>query len=187
MSTAANVPNPTSRDVIKFGGLGILIGLIIILIAEAQISYHNIMALRQSLLSRFDTNSETQYLLGQANYAGLKGDYAEVSSILLPNLNKFTDRVEASEAYSLLGTAEFQLGHPQLAAGYFELMYANNPTSHNLYTLAVAYDGGGDLDKALEKYALVVAFQDGTTQPYEMAYVQQRIQEIMKIKGIQSP
>ena len=189
MSTTKDTRKNTLRDLIKFGCLGILIGFIIIAIVEIKISYQNIMALRQVLLTRFNTGSETQYLLGKAGYVGLRGESEEVISILLPNMNKFTDRKEASEAYSLLGTAEFQLGHPQLAAGYFELMYANNPTSHNLYTLALAYDHGGNLEKALEKYALVVSFQDGTAPPNEIAYAQQRIQEIMTIKGInnQSP
>jgi tetratricopeptide (TPR) repeat protein len=189
MSITTKTLNHSFRDIIKFGCLGVLIGFIVITIVEIKISYQNIMSLRQVLLSRFDTGSEAQYLLGKASYAGLRGENEEVLSILLPNINKFTNRIEASEAYSLLGTAEYQLGHPQLAAGYFELMYSNNPTSHNLYTLALAYDGGGSLEKALEKYALVASFQDGTVQPNEIAYAQQRIQEIMKIKGInnQSP
>jgi tetratricopeptide (TPR) repeat protein len=151
---------------------------------EMKISYQNIMAMRQVLLIRFKSDSETQYLLGKAGYAGLRGEYENVISILSPNISKFTNRIEASEAYSLLGTAEYKLGHPQLAAGYFELMYANNPTSNNLYTLALAYDGGGNLEKALEKYALVISFQDGTIQPDKLAHAQQRIQEIMTIKGI---
>ncbi len=184
MSTITKTPNHTFRDIIKFGCLGILIGFLIIALVEIKISYQNIMALRQALLTRFETKSKTQYLLAQAGYAGLKGQNEEVISILLPNIKKFTNQKEASEAYSLLGTAEFQLGHPQLAAGYFELTYANNPTSRNLYKLAVAYDSGGSLEKALEKYALVVSLQDGTIQANEIVYAQQRIQEIMKIKGI---
>lgn len=187
MLTKKNTNN-TFLDLIKFGGLGILIGFIVIAITEIKISYQNIQSIRQTMSTRLNSGSETQYLLGKASYEGLKGNYEEVISVLLPNINKFSDRVEAAEAYSYLGIAEFQLGHPQLAAGYFELMYTNYPTSHNLYTLALAYDKGGNLGKALEKYALVVSFQDGTAQAGEIAYAQQRIQEIMAIKGVnQSP
>ena len=184
MFTTKKVVNNPFRDIVKYGCLGVLVGLIIISIVEIKISYQNIMAMRQVMLMRFNSGSETQYLLGKAGYAGLQGQSEEVISILLPNMTKFTDRMEASHAYSLLGTAEFQLGHPQLAAGYFELMYANNPTSHNLYVLATAYDQGGNLNKALEKYALVVSYQDSTTQPAEVLYAQQRIQEIMTLKGL---
>lgn len=167
----------------KFGCLGVFIGLTIIAIAEMKISYQYIKIMRQGLIMQLNSGSETQYLLGKAGYAGLKGESQEVISILSPNLSKFIDRNEASQAYGLLGTAEFQLGHPQLAAGYFELMYANQPTSHNLYTLAIAYDKGGNLEQALEKYALVVSFQDQTSQSGEIFYAQKRIQEIMAIKS----
>lgn len=185
MNTAKSTgKNNEFKDMFKFGCLGLLIGIIIIGLVEIKLSYQNIIVLRQVLLNHFNSNNETQYLLGKASYAGLQGEYENVSSILVPNLSKFTDRTEASEAYGLLGTAEFQLGHAQIAAGYFELMYANNPTSHNLYTLAAAYDGGGNLDKALEKYALLLSYHDGTIPIEKLAFAQQRLQEIMTIKGL---
>jgi len=184
MNTAKSTGKSNSfKDMFKFGCLGLFIGFIVISIVEIKISYHNITAIRQVLLSHLTSDSETKYLLGKARYAGLKGEYEDVNSILSPNISKFTNRVEASEAYELLGTAEFQLGHPQLASGYFELMYANNPISYNLYTLAVAYDGGGNLDKALEKYALLISFHDGTIPLDKLVFAQQRLQEIMTIKG----
>src|SRR5215216_7706929 len=121
-TTKSTGKNNAFKDMFKYGCLGLIIGFIIIGLVEIKLSYQNIIALRQVLLSHFNSNSETQYLLGKASYAGLKGEYENVSSILVPNFSKFTDRAEASEAYGLLGTAEFQLGHPQVAAGYFELM-----------------------------------------------------------------
>lgn len=172
------------KEIFKFGCLGLFLGFIVIGIVELKISYHNIIAIRRVLISHLTSNSETQYLLGKARYAGLNGQYEEVNAILLPNISKFTDRLEASEAYEMMGGAEFQLGHPQLASGYLELMYANNPTSYNLYTLAMAYDGGGNLDKALEKYALLLSFHDETITVDKLAFAQQRLQEILTIKGI---
>src|SRR5688500_20006898 len=105
MSTTKNSPTNSFKDLIKFGCLGILIGFIVIAVVEIKISYQNIMSLRQVLLTRFNSGSETQYLLGKAGYAGLNGESTEVMPILLPNISKFTDPKEASEAYSLLGTA----------------------------------------------------------------------------------
>jgi hypothetical protein len=190
MYTSNNtVKKSAFKDIIKFGCLGILMGFIIIAVVEIKLNIESIRKIDQELMTNFESGSETQYLLGKAGYAVLNDDNEAVISILLPNISKFTNRNEASQAYGFLAAAEYKLGHPQLAAGYLELMYANEPTTHNLYTLALAYDGGGNLKKALEKYALVVSFQDGTVQPNEIAYAQQRIQEIMAINGInnQSP
>ena len=185
MHTAKSTGKSNSlKDMFKFGCLGLFIGFMVIGMVEMKLSYHNIIALRQILLNQLKSDSETQYLLGKASYAGLMGKYEDVNSILLPNLGKFTNRVEAAKAYGLLGTAEFQLGHPQLASGYFELMYANNPTSSNLYTLAVSYDEGGNLDKALEKYALLLSYHDATIPMDKLAFAQQRLQEIMTLKGL---
>ena len=66
-------------------------------------------------------------------------------------------------------------------------MYANKPTSQALYLTAVAYDRGGNLDNALEKYSLVLAINDGTVSAGDLAQAQQRIQEIMTIKGLSNP
>ncbi len=184
MSENKKSTNKPFRDILKFGCLGVLIGFLIIAIIQLRISYINIMSIRQDFNTRLNNSNEPQYLYAKAQYVGLKGDFQSVIDILAPNMNKFTNRSEAADAYLLLGTAEYQLGHPLLAAGYFELTYANNPIAHNLYTLALAYDAGGNLDKALEKFSLALAIQDGTVQPQEIAYAQQRIQEIMTIKGI---
>lgn len=183
MSANIKATNNSLKDVLKFGCLGLLIGFLITVIIEIQLGYTEITSIRQAFITRLNGDSETQYLLAKAEYSGLNGDTQEVINILLPNINKFSNRFEAAVAYQLLGTAEFQLGHPLLAAGYFELMYANNPTSKNLYTLALAYDGGGNLDKAIEKFAIAISVNDGTMQSQEIAYAQQRIQEIMMIKN----
>ena len=187
MSATKNLLINTFKDMFKFGCLGVIVGLLIIVIAEAQISYQTILDGRQTLLRHFNAGTETQYLLGQAAYAGFKDDYESVISILSPNMNKFTNRTEAAEAYVYLGIAELQLGHPQLAAGYFELTYANKPMSHNLFLLAVSYDQGGNIEKALEKYTLLVSIQDQTTRSDDIAYAQNRIREILTIKGISNP
>lgn len=175
--------NRPIRDIFKFGCLGILIGFLITASVEVRLSYINITSIRQQLLAYLNSDSETQYLLAKGDYLRRMGKSQEVINLLSPNINKFTNRLEAADAYTLLGIAEFQLGHPLLAAGYFELTYVNNPNSKNLYSLALAYDEGGNLDKALEKFALAVSVNDGSMLPQEIAYSQQRIQEIIMLKN----
>jgi len=185
MSTTKS--NNSLKDLFRFGCSGVLIGFLVIILAEARISYNNIRVNRHGLFNHFNAGTETQYLLGKAAYASFKGESENVVTSLASSMNKFTNRMEAAEAYFYLGSAELNLGHPQLAAGYFELMYANNPTAHGLFVVAISYDQGGNLDQALEKYTLFVSFQDGTTQANEVSHAQQRIQEIMTIKGLVNP
>lgn len=182
MSTSSKSTNNSLRDVLKFGGLGFLIGFLIIVATQVKYSYMNVMSIQQRFMMQVNGDSETQYLLAKAEYMGFNGQYQEVIDILSPNIQKFTNRYEAAKANGLIGTAEFQLGYPLLAAGHFELVYVNNPTSRNLYTLALAYDAGGNLNKALEKFTLVISTNDGTLQYEEIAYAQQRINEIQQVK-----
>lgn len=187
MSITKNSFTSTLKEILAFGGTGIIIGLLVIAIAEAKMSFESIARIRQGIEQHFDAGTETQYLLGKACYAWYKGESENVVSILSPNISKFTDRSEAAEAYYYLGISELNLGQPLLAAGYFELMYANKPTSQALFLTAVAYDRGGNLDNALEKYTLLLAVSDGTVGSGDLAQVQQRIQEIMMIKGLSNP
>jgi tetratricopeptide (TPR) repeat protein len=187
MSIAKNSFSSTLKEIFTFGGIGLLIGLLVIAIAEAKLSFETASTIRQGIVQHFDAGTETQYLLGQASYAWFKGEYQNVVTILSPNIGKFKERSEAAEAYYYLAASQFNLGQHLLAAGYFELMYANKPTSQALYLTAVAYDRGGNLDNALEKYSLVLAINDGTVNSGDLAQARQRIQEIMTIKGISNP
>src|ERR1044071_3503285 len=106
------------KDIIKFGCLGIVMGFMVIAFAEIKLNIESIRKIHQELMTNFESGSETQYLLGKAGYAVLNDDNEAVVSILLPNISKFTNRNEASQAYGFLAASEYKLGHPQLAAGY---------------------------------------------------------------------
>jgi len=183
MSTTPKLIPNSLKDILKFGSLGLLIGFLVIVITEIKYSYMDITSIQQRFMAQVNGDSETQYLLAKAEYMGLKGQNQEVIDLLSPNIQKFTNRYEAAKANGLIGTAEYQLGHPLLAAGHFELMYVNSPTSENLYKLALAYDAGGSLSKALEKFTLAIAANDGSMQIEEIAYAQQRIHDIQQVKN----
>lgn len=182
MSTSPKFIHSPLRDILKFGGIGLLIGFLVIVIAQIKYSYMDITSIQQRFMAQVNGDSETQYLIAKAQYFALKGQNQEVIDTLSPNIQIFTNRYEAAKANGLLGTAEFQLGHPLLAAGHFELMYVNNPTSENLYKVALAYDAGGNLNTALEKFMLAISANDGSLQPEEIAYAQQRIRDIQQIQ-----
>ena len=171
-------------DPIHFLSIGLLIGLGLVAFRQAWAVYDNVTAIQRYFDQRFLQGSETKDLLTRASLAGLNGDYEGVKSMLIPNLSKFTDPAEAADAYSYLGTAEYKEGHPQLAAGYFEKMYLNKPSSANLYTVAAAYDAGGNLDSALLDYSLFLSTLDSTGTPAMVSAAQQRVNEIQVLKGI---
>ncbi len=178
--------NSPSRDAVLYLGLGLVIGLALIAARQVWALYRNVADIHAYFDQRI-TASETQGLLAKATMAGLNGDYEGVKSILLPNIEKFTNAAEAGEAYSLLGKAEYSLGHPQLAAGYFEKMYLYEPSSGNLFTLAQTYDEGGNLDLALSHYSLFLSSLDATATGDMINFAQQRVREIMRLKGLATP
>ncbi len=175
-----------ARDAVLYLALGLLIGLALIAARQAWALYRNVTDIHAYFDQRL-TTSETQGLLGKATMAGLNGDNEGVKAILLPNIEKFTNAAEAAEANSLLGKAEYNLGHPQLAAGYFEKTYLYQPSSANLFTLAQTYDAGGNLDQALSHYSLFLSSLDPTATGDMIIFAQQRVREIMGLKGLPTP
>jgi tetratricopeptide (TPR) repeat protein len=183
--TVARAESP-ARDAVLYLGLGLLIGLALIAARQAWAVYRNVADIHTYFDQRLAT-SETQGLLGKATMAGLAGDNEGVKSILLPNIEKFTNVAEVAEANSLLGKAEYNLGHPQLAAGYFEKVYLYEPNSANLFTLSQTYDTGGNLDQALTHYTLFLSSLDPTATGEMIIFAQQRVREIMGLKGLATP
>jgi hypothetical protein len=110
----------------------------------------------------------------------------KVIELLLARLDQLTRPDDLARAYDYLGQAEMQLGHFQLAAGYFEKLYAYQPTAENLFMLATAYDLGGDLERALEKYLALLGLGD-TVPPDMRATVEQRIQDLRDVLGTPTP
>jgi tetratricopeptide (TPR) repeat protein len=114
-------------------------------------------------------------LFVQAELASEKNDFQKVIDLLEPKLSSLTRLEEQKEALHLLGDAEYQLGHYQLAAGYFEKLYQISPTTLDLLYLATAYDDGGNQKKALEMYLQILAANDPNIPPDLMKVVQYRV------------
>jgi tetratricopeptide (TPR) repeat protein len=186
MSKTINQRTLPFKDAIVFTGIGLLFGLFIILVRQVAAVYTNEMDIQRYLNDELN-GSATQALLGKATIAGLNGNNEEVISILLPNLAEFTDPLEQSSAYTFLGKAEYNLGQKLLAASYFQNAYSDNPTSKTLYSMAVSYDEGGNLDRAFQSYSLFIAAPDETASPDMIDHAQQRITEIMTSKTVQTP
>jgi len=130
-----------------------------------------------TLLSTPTPNSQHKNLLDQAEMELAAGRPENVKGILLPQLKDWESPVDLAEAYELLGEAELQQYHYQLAAGFFEKLYIYDPSAENLYRLAEAYDIGGDLERAQEKYQALVDMEDPQASEYRF-FAQSRLVEI---------
>jgi tetratricopeptide (TPR) repeat protein len=96
----------------------------------------------------------------------------KVKDLLLPHLKNLHTLSDLARAYRLLGDAEWMIGHYQLAAAYYEKLFAIEPTFDNLLMLAYAYDAGGNLELAYQKYYLLANMEgeevDGSRADIEM-------------------
>ncbi len=110
----------------------------------------------------------------------------KVLDLILPILDQLQQPDDLAHAYYYLGRAESQLGHFQIAAAYYEKLYAYQPTAENLFLLAMAYDLGGDLDHALEKYMLLLEWEDAEGDAYREP-ANARIQAIIEVIGTPTP
>jgi len=118
----------------------------------------------------------------------VKNEPQKVLDLLLPQLDQLTDSSDLARAYALVGKAEFQLGRFQLAAVYFEKLYGLQPTAENLFSLATAYDLGGDLRHALEKYQALAEWQGAEADlDYYKDVAQERIGFITDVLGTPTP
>jgi hypothetical protein len=90
--------------------------------------------------------------LDEAEEALNSGNPEKVRGLLYPMIETWTSNDDRVRGYELLGKAEWAQGHPQLATPHFEKLYFYEPTAENLFTLATAYDAGGNICLALKKY-----------------------------------
>jgi tetratricopeptide (TPR) repeat protein len=107
-----------------------------------------------------------QGLFEQAEYYLANWEPEKVKPLLFPRLGELQNDEELAQAYKLLGDAEYQQGHSQIAAGFYESVYTYQPSVGNLIFLARLYDMGGDLVHALEKYELLLALEDPAAETY---------------------
>ncbi len=127
-----------------------------------------------------------QDLLSEAERSLEFGEAEKVSMLLYPAIETWTSSTEKAQGYKFLGDAEIALGHPQLAAPYYEKVYFYAPTADNLYILAITYDMGGNLCKALEYYKQLDAWADQEGE-FDREFVKSRIEDINCTLGTPSP
>ena len=128
----------------------------------------------------------SQALLDQAENDLADGQAQQVIDTLLPAMDQFHTDADQALANEYLGQAEFQLGHFQFAAIYFDKAYTLQSRPSYLYELAAAYDYGGDLENALEKYQLLVQSTDPEADRYR-SEAEQRIEGLYEVLGTPTP
>lgn len=113
-------------------------------------------------------------------------DPQKAVDLLSPRLADLADPADLALAHRLVGEAEAALGHFQLAAGHFEALYAQQPLAEHLYLLALTYDLGGDLDRALARYMELAAWESPDGAEYR-AEAEIRVTQIIEVVGTPTP
>ncbi len=197
-----------NRALLMFGCLGFGIGACIVLLAVGALLINRAKRLpmpvaQQGSATRIPTfvistrsastvvpdartTRATNALFAQAEKYLLERKPQQVLDLILPQLDQFKNKDDLAEAYYYLGQAEALLGHYQLAAGYFEKLYEQRPTAENLMMLALAYDSGGDLNRALAKYILMTEQNSPDAAEYKPT-AEQRIKDIIRVIGTPTP
>lgn len=114
------------------------------------------------------------------------GHPERVKKLLSPLVDNWVSVDDKIRGYRLLGDAELYLGHPQLAAPYFEDLYLLKPTAENLLLLAMAYDAGGNINRALENYQELASWED-LPSDIDREMIDWRIEEIEHALGTPIP
>jgi tetratricopeptide (TPR) repeat protein len=133
-----------------------------------------------------ETPTEENPQLAQAESYLEQGRPEMVHDLLWPSMEQWTSDEDKARGYFLLGMAEMDMGHPQLAAPYFERLFQYDPSPENLLYLAVAYDAGGNIGQALDTYKRLAAW-DPSGEEIDIELVNQRIQDISLALGTPAP
>jgi len=127
--------------------------------------------------------SAEETLLAQANAFLVEGQPGRVPDLLWPEIQKWSSLENRAEGYRLLGQAEMELGHPQLAAGYYEELTYIHASAGNLFLLGYAYDAGGHLGAAYVAYKRVIAAVPSDPE-VDYEFVSWRIEQLEEFFGI---
>jgi tetratricopeptide (TPR) repeat protein len=119
-------------------------------------------------------------LLEIAEQELIDGFAQEAIDLLEPEVDNFTHLDDQVRVYTCLGQSEAQLGHFQFAAVYFDKLYNLQPTVEHLYWLAMSYDLGGDLERALNEYQLLVQMTGVDTGDYH-TIAEKRISDLQDV------
>jgi tetratricopeptide (TPR) repeat protein len=124
--------------------------------------------------------------LDQADQFLSKGQAQKVLDLLVPKLEQTQDPKDLALLYYYLGDAECELGHYQLGAAYFGKRQSLEPTAENLMMLALAYDMGGDLERALKSYTELTEWSSNDASDYREV-AEQRRKELLRVLSTPTP
>ncbi len=116
----------------------------------------------------------------QAEQAFDEKRYDDVKEILLRKIYYMESSTELADAYRLLARSEWEQGHYQLAATYYEALYRHEPRIENLYQLAIAHDASGNQNLAFQYYRILLESQEPAADEYRQN-AQFRIDSLAKI------
>lgn len=163
-------------------GLGTCASLILLWIPNVSLNLPTIPGVY------FDAESSpAEKVLEEAENYMSTGEPEKVKGVILPVIESW-DRIEDIVAgYRLLGDAEVQQGHFQLATPYYEKVYFYHPSPDTLFLLAYTYDLGGDLCLAYQYYTRLADWTGYPKGDIDMKFVNERIEEIECLITLPTP
>lgn len=154
-------------------GLGACASLLVIWVPNLSLDLPRIPSVNYQT-----ETSPAEELLEQADYYMQTGEPEKVKGLILPVIESW-DRVQDIVAgYKLVGDAEVQQGHYQLAIPYYEKVYYYEPSPDSLFLLAYTYDMSGDLCLAHYYYSRLADWTGYPKGDIDMDFVNERIEEI---------
>lgn len=101
-------------------------------------------------------------------------------------IDAITHKNEIIRALTIMGQAEAQLGHLQLAAAHYEHIYRLELTFDTLLVLAFLYDQSGNQERAIEKYQEIASWPDEEADDYR-DWVLARVDILIDVVGTPTP
>lgn len=170
----------TTKLWITYGLVGFLLGVCLVSLSTVGlVAYQSANPLPTQTLIPTPTIA-AEAILNEANQI-LYSNPQQVLDMLEPYLEDFTDTNDLARALWYMGTAEMQLGHNQLATGYFERLIQVSPTPENYMTLARIYDAAGNLEKAAEYYIIYLDSDAPLLTEDMRAMLEERVDQIQLI------
>lgn len=115
------------------------------------------------------------------------GDPQFVIDNLEPHLDEFSNPGDLARALEYLARAELLLGHYQFSAAYFERLIQISPTPKNYADLAAVYEAGGELEKALANYLILLELENTSITGEERQLAEERVAVIQGILADLTP
>jgi hypothetical protein len=137
-------------------------------------------------LTTTSTSEPLKALLEQARGLIEQGNFEQVKPLLLPELSSFTLPSDLARANEYLGQAEIEMGHFELATGYFTKLYYYEPTPEHLWMLANAQSIAGNIKDALASYEILAKWDDPRANVYR-SMAEEEVRFMQKLLGTPVP